>query len=577
MNSQPTQAARPVPVRDFVGKFFLLGLYALAGYVPSTGSRPERSRQGVAVNRLLLKNGGKNKTGTIRQIFCVPKRGPDIDLGAWKAAEKWGKNGFPAPEILTAMINSQTGSDHTFLEWDEQQDGRYDTRSFASRRTQKSAEPNVPLVPLSFSDWCPVLKSFVKPRTICTWLGIPRLNDNNIAVIQGTPSKLQDSLQTRPFYQFFAGSVVTHNGYPTASLERTTLSNRNSKGCDRMDVPDSISASPDDPRVTDVEPDILFKVARMFGFGCVLASNDDLSTFDNKVKKADKPLRAAAWHAFAGKQIKDGDTYYGSSLADFSEAYAALVQSVITEEEDLGEGDEKDDIFGEFYTETPRAEQGSTNTHTAERNDNGPPQGGGNLVLRTLYDEVKLPDSYPGVLEIGTAQGNPLLFNYSPHIVDDHAEVFIFPVTLLKITACDIPDYGIQFDGSSWKSGKVTASDGSDVTFQPLGHNRIKLTRSVDQPWANLEGSFQFLLEIGVVSYADTDAEFEVELYAPATNNMRLYNQSDRPDPEEVIRIALEAFKMRGDVNDRGQITLNKLRIRVDSGTTDNAAEGDSE
>ena len=350
----------PLPVRDFVGKFFVLGLFQLAGYAPTgrlKGKEPPEIEgwvEGKIVNRVLLKTlGGKR---TVRPIF-EPK-------GAiWDATRFRGclDEEFKFSEYLCSIVAMQ-GPQKVLGDFTEDpeddssansESGLDDKRSLTRRRIRR-ASSGAASKPWSAEELANVLRVVLMPGTISDYLGMGKFNDTNKAVLlggktnegdpqggsetQAGPRRINSIKSMREFYSMFIGSVLTRGDETKVSLERTVLGYESAIGKKGDEVPDRIEAPRDQYRVTLVAPKRLLRVARIFGFGCDLPEDTELGWYGDQIKQSSQ-LRFEAWKAFAGEQIDEGNSdgkpmkYYGESLADFTRKYAALIQSAIEAQE----------------------------------------------------------------------------------------------------------------------------------------------------------------------------------------------------------------------------------------------------
>ena len=575
-NKAPT--GRPVPVRDFVGKFFLLGLLALAGYKKSyRANAPSRTQEGEAVNRLLLATTDYDKV--VRQIFPTSNKHGNKCLVAWEATCLWDTPdiSFPGHAVLTSLVKSESPQADIFLTQasENHKEHKRDRRSLTGRRLERPCRSESDeQVPRTFDAWREHLRSIVAPGTICQWLGLDRFNDIDLDVVarsEGSVPYIRERKSFSEFYRLFAGGVLSRGDALHVTLERAPLSHLRDPAYLRDRLPDRIEWVPRDPLVTEVEPKIVKRVALMFGFGCDHEEDVGLTTFDNRVRNSGSALRLAAWEAFAGRRDRDGMAYYGDTLENFAKSYLDLVQSVVAKEEDqLKQGDDRASVFGEFYvdvdqngiprylvqTSRPKGkadeEQAAKTTAAADVTS---------LRLESRFSNVGGKDANGVGLNVASGQHDLLLFNYCPRHLGDQDHLLCFPTTLLAVNP--LAGAGIELDDSSWSVQPIETIDGGHVTVSPLSDGQVRLVRDDSIPWNGLPKTFEDFVPLVRFARADPGAEFDVVLSARVDNNMRLEDQSNCPDPKEVLEIAAEALKRRCTADGNGRVILRTLRAKI--------------
>jgi len=469
----------PPPVRDFVGKFLLLGIHALAGHLKTDMKhKVTRTREGRAVNRLLLAT--TTYVDSVRQIFKVPEGLKQGDFTEWKTTRYWDdpEVGFLGPDILPSLIRSEdlTASVFQMAAIDTMAEPDLRRRSLTGQRLGSGSED----VALALEEWRNRLKSILAPTTICRWLGLSGFNDHGQELLwrpEEGAYYLKEDHDVIEFYRLFCGATLRRGSVIDATLERTSLSRADSR---RDRIPGIIDWSPPEPLVTKVEPRTLIRVARMFGFGCHLSEEASLKDFEALVVHDDVKRRIRAWQAFAGKRVYDSREYYGGSLAEFSHAYSELVRSVIEEEDKQPAGAERDAVFGDFYIGAGGRGRDRFLVDTRGTKNSGasaPPargQAGDPDAIAFALDPkaADLPDrNANGVeLEISGGQGGVVLFNYCPLHLDGRDNLIVFPKSRLKLAP--LPGPRLEFDSRSWKSGRVETVDGGCVEFRPVPTTR---------------------------------------------------------------------------------------------------------
>lgn len=560
----------PVPVRDFVGKFFLLGLYSLAGYTPTKMVGDARTPEGNAVNRMLSATTGKN---TVRPIF-------EPNGAIWEATRYWSNEGvgFPGPDVLTSMvrlIDPRAAVFHSQVIPGEISAGEPDQRSLAGRRFARSADGDGD--PLPTLDWCNLLKTILVPATISERLGLHVFNDNNKDLLTNVTEdggEINLSVNMFEFYTLFVGSVLDYGGRAEVSLERTTLSQAYEIGPRGGTVPNRIVPSSqdphvDDPHVTKVLPNRLIRVARLFGFGCELCEESDLGKFGDRIGRSSSALRIAAWDAFAGERERDGQRYYGGSLSEFARSYAALVQSAIDAEAKEDQGADRQGILGEFYIERDHAGKiqqlaSATGKATAGKRNTGVEEVGEQGVFRIEENprsNLGREDANGVSLTIASGQGMLVLFDYCPRHLDDDDNVIVFPTTRLTLEPV-VTGPRIVFDYASWMTGTVPTIDGGEVVVGPGLDEQIKLVRRGPANWDGRPKSFEDLQGLIEVLHAEPHAEFVIALSASLNSDIRFEGQSEEPEAAEALKIALDALKLRAQ-SGGNRIILKTLRLKV--------------
>ncbi|MFN3325579.1 MAG: hypothetical protein ACK5AZ_18950 [Bryobacteraceae bacterium] len=539
-----------------------------------------RTPEGRAVNRLLLAT--TTYVDSVRQIFKIPEGLKSGDFTEWKTTLYWDdpKVGFLPPDVLPSLIRSEDLMASVFQmeAIDTMAESDLHRRSLTGRRLGSGSEDFV----VALEEWRNRLKSILAPTTICRWLGLSGFNDHGQELIwrpaEGSYYLKEDS-DVIEFYRLFAGATLRHRGVIDATLERTSLSLAH---LPRDRIPGIIEWTPPEPLVTKVEPRTLIRVARMFGFGCELGEEASLKDFETMVRHDNVERRIKAWQAFAGLRSSAKGEYYGDSLAEFSRAYSELVGSVIEEEGRQRAGAERDTVFGDFYIGAGGRGRDRFLVDTRGTKSAGPSgpsrpravgvQGSIAFGLDSKNPGLSDRDADGVELELSGGQGGVVLFNYCPLHLDGNDNLIAFPKSRLKLVP--VPGPRLEFDPESWKSGRVGTVDGGSVEFRPVADNQVRLERTGALPWGNSKRSFREDEMLVTISLAEQGAAFDAELSA-AVSNMRLEDQSDEPDPQAVLDIAIQALSLRCKADGEGRIVLKT--VRVETVGTLGEQEGDSE
>jgi hypothetical protein len=304
-----TNSERTVFVRDFVGKLTLLCLYHDLGKVPDRGEVagtvcPDALRMSKVLSELIRKNIVGNFHPLMDKENGFPKALATITSGSAKPVF--------SEATFRALIKSDMGVGADCL-------------------TTARKDCSVP------RKWFAYLHTVFALTTVGNLLNFEAWSDPDgrpfeTANIAGRYLPIKAGDRNRHFLQLFAGArLKERSGRTLGTLERTTDS-LIKNGYHRNRVHEEAPYEPNDRLVTEVETDILLRLAIGFGFGCNCPETAALATWDNTIENSNK-LVCTAWRYFAGlvDKLGDGREVRGSTLENFSGAYFDLLRSVTME------------------------------------------------------------------------------------------------------------------------------------------------------------------------------------------------------------------------------------------------------
>jgi hypothetical protein len=315
-----TQGNAPTAfVRDFAGKAYLLFLFHDLGYLfhNNPEGRPFRNKAdeiGRAVAQVVRMNTEQQYRPLLRKSFF---------------------------EAVTAELKNQSEVTHENFLVAIRSD-RDDGTCLTNRRKKAVRE----------SDW------FSESDEHClVWHTIGHLLDFKAINIRKTASSGFDTSvagrvlikpgQNRAVMRLFSGARLRSSGGIIGTLERTPFSRfGNGYNRDYVIIPSKGEGNGEDYRrgeafLTQVEINILLRLATVFGFGCNCDETETLFAWESAMKSPGDPMRQAVWQAFAGdsEALPGGDEMRGRSLEEFSAAYFALL------------GTATDDKLGSLFTD----------------------------------------------------------------------------------------------------------------------------------------------------------------------------------------------------------------------------------
>lgn len=185
--------------------------------------------------------------------------------------------------------------------------------------------------------------------------------------------------------QLFSGARLRDESGTIGTLERTPASwvaNGYKRDHVTTEITESLGNTDDYTLrrtfLTQVETRILLRLACGFGFGCNCDVTEPLAVWDSTMTSEGDAWQQAAWEAFAGapRSLAGQFELRGGSLAEFSEAYFALLQTA------------KAGGFGSLYTGRP-----ITRTTEARRKVNEKPDQPGDDRYEELWLKVDYPDT----------------------------------------------------------------------------------------------------------------------------------------------------------------------------------------